>query len=80
MNAKIKLPVRWPQLLAGTVSMLFTGVIYAWSILKMPLARELGWGTAELAFNYTLTLSVFCAGGLLSGFLAPRTTPRLRCP
>lgn len=78
MNAKIKLPVRWPQLLAGTVSMLFTGVIYAWSILKMPLARELGWGTAELAFNYTLTLSVFCAGGLLSGFLAPRTTPRLR--
>ena len=29
--------VRWPFLAVGVVSMLFAGIIYAWSILKAPL-------------------------------------------
>ena len=32
-------PVRWQYLLTGALSMLFAGIIYAWSILKTPFAE-----------------------------------------
>lgn len=34
--------VRWPFLAVGVVSMLFAGIIYAWSILKAPLGDAFG--------------------------------------
>ena len=49
----------------GVIAMLFAGIIYAWSILKMPLATEFGWGAAQLALNFTLTMTFFCIGGFL---------------
>ena len=56
---KHDLSVRWLYLLIGVVAMLFAGVLYAWSILKAPLAAEFGWGTSELALNFTLAMSFF---------------------
>ncbi len=55
---KILLPI-------GIISMLFSGIIYAWSILKEPLAKEFGWGPEDLALNFTLTMTFFCIGGFL---------------
>jgi len=49
--------------------MLFTGIIYAWSILKEPLKAEFGWGPSQLALNFTLTMCFFCIGGIVAGFL-----------
>ena len=60
-----KLSARWGYLIVGVVAMLFAGVLYAWSILKAPLAREFGWGASDLALNFTLAMSFFCIGGLL---------------
>ena len=34
--------IRWLYLALGTVTLLVAGVIYAWSILKAPLAAEFG--------------------------------------
>ncbi|MBQ2755810.1 MAG: MFS transporter [Oscillospiraceae bacterium] len=56
---------RMLYLAMGTVSMLFAGVIYAWSILKMPLAQEFGWGASQLTLNFTLTMCFFCLGGFI---------------
>ena len=56
----------------GVFSMLFAGIIYAWSILKAPLGAEFGWGVEELALNFTLTMCSFCLGGLLGSQLAKR--------
>lgn len=70
-------PVRWPYLLAGTAGMLFAGIIYAWSILKAPLAEAFGWTPADLALNFTLTMCFFCIGGVVSGILTRKTSPRL---
>ena len=41
-NSKQKLSIRWFYLGVGVVAMLFAGIIYAWSILKDPLAAEFG--------------------------------------
>ena len=63
---------RWWILAAGVAAMLFAGILYAWSILKVPFAEELGYGSSALALNFTLTMSFFCLGGLFSSALVKR--------
>ena len=74
---KNNLSVRWLYLVIGVVGMLFAGVLYAWSILKSPLATEFGWGASALALNFTLAMSFFCIGGLLGAQLSKRIGHRL---
>lgn len=57
------------MLALGVFSMLFAGIIYAWSILKAPLASELNFDGSALALNFTLTMCFFCLGGLAGSFL-----------
>lgn len=64
--------IRWFYLIIGVVSMLFAGVLYAWSILKPPLTNEFGWSASELALNFTLAMSFFCVGGLLGAQVSKR--------
>ena len=68
---------RWFYLVVGMVAMLFAGVLYAWSILKAPLAGDFGWGASQLALNFTLAMSFFCVGGLLGAALAKRVGHRV---
>ena len=63
---------RWFYLVVGVMAMLFAGVLYAWSILKAPLAAVFGWGASELALNFTLAMSFFCIGGLLGAQISKR--------
>lgn len=74
---KNKVFTRWLYLAIGVIAMLFAGVLYAWSILKAPLAGEFGWGASELALNFTLAMSFFCAGGLLGAQLSKKVGHRI---
>jgi len=74
---KSNISIRWFNLAIGVVAMLFAGVLYAWSILKAPLATEFGWGTSQLALNFTLAMSFFCVGGLLGAQLSKRAGSRI---
>ncbi len=66
MNKAAKnISIRWFYMAVGVISMLFAGVLYAWSILKAPLATEFGWGASALALCFTLAMTTFCIGGLL---------------
>jgi len=69
---KRNISVRWTYLVIGVIAMLFAGVLYAWSILKSPLAAEFGWGASDLALNFTLAMSFFCIGGLLGAQISRR--------
>lgn len=71
--------IRWLYLVIGTVTLLFAGVIYAWSILKAPLAAEFGWTASALSLNFTLTMCCFCFGGMLGGALNKRLGLRIAC-
>ena len=64
--------VRWVYMAIGVVSMLFAGILYAWSILKAPLSGEFGWGASGLAINFTIAMTLFCIGGLLGAKLSAR--------
>ena len=63
-------------LAAGVATMLFAGVLYAWSILKVPFAAELGYDASSLAMAFTLAMSFFCIGGFLCGRLTRRIGTR----
>ena len=64
--------IRWAYLVLGVAALLFAGVIYAWSILKTPLAEAFGWTGSQLALNFTLTMCFFCLGGFVGGLLSKR--------
>ena len=71
-NTHNTLSMRWVYLAVGVIAMLFAGVLYAWSILKAPLAADFGWGPSQLALNFTLAMSFFCIGGLLGAQISKR--------
>ncbi len=61
---------RWVYLALGVASMLFAGIIYAWSILKAPFAFF--WTAPQLALNFTITMTCFCLGGFVGAKLSKR--------
>ena len=69
MIEKNNLSKRWWILISGVATMLFAGIIYAWSILKTPFSAELGYQPSVLSMNFTLTMCFFCIGGFSSGRL-----------
>ena len=71
---------RWTRLAISVVALLLAGIIYAWSFLKGPLAELYNWtpSGSQLQLNYTLTLCFFCIGGLISGYLAKKFSPKIR--
>ena len=77
MNTNKNLTVRWFYLAVGVIAMLFAGILYAWSILKSPLAAEFSWGASELALNFTLAMSFFCIGGLVGAKISGKSGPMI---
>lgn len=69
---------RWGQLIMGMLVMLFAGIIYSWSILKLPFTTEFGWDAAQLGVNYTITILCFCVGGFISGLISNKTKVKSR--
>lgn len=74
---KSKGSYRWFILGVSVISMLFAGIIYAWSILKVPFAEDFGWSANNLSLNFTLTMCFFCVGGLAGSFLSRKIGVKL---
>ena len=47
------------------IIMLFLGLIYAWSIFATPLEKAYGWDRAQTSLTFTISISLFCIGGLV---------------
>ncbi len=77
MNNTSALNKRWLYLIAGVISMLFSGVLYAWSILKVPFKEVFGWSDSILAFNFTLTMTFFCLGAFFGSILSKKHGAKL---
>ena len=77
MTKQTNLSHRWLILAVGVFTMLFAGIIYAWSILNVPFAKQLSYETSTLALNFTFTMSFFCLGGFVSGKLVKRIGTKL---
>ena len=77
MSAKTNLNKRWLFLGVGVFTMLFSGVLYAWSILKIPFKEVFGWSDKPLALNFTLTMCFFCLGAFFGSLICKRIGPKI---
>ena len=77
MTTTSSLNRRWLYLIVGVFAMLFSGVLYAWSILKVPFKELFGWSDSALALNFTLTMCFFCLGAFVGSLICKRVGMRL---
>ena len=77
MTTKFNLNRRWLFLVSGVFTMLFSGVLYAWSILKIPFKNEFEWSDSVLAFNFTLTMCFFCLGAFWGSLICKKIGPKI---
>ncbi len=77
MTTSHPLPKRRLYLAIGTFTMLFAGVLYAWSILKIPFKEQFAWSDSALSFNFTLTMCFFCLGSFAGSLLCKRVGSRI---
>jgi len=52
--------------------LLCLGLIYGWSIFVAPLEAEFGWVRSQTSLTFTISMAMFCIGGLAAGMLLSR--------
>ena len=72
MSTQNSLKKRWLYLASGVFAMLFSGVLYAWSILKVPFKEDFGFGESVLSLNFTLTMCFFCLGAFFGSLICKK--------
>ena len=77
MNSRNSFSIRWIYLAVGVFTMLFSGVLYAWSILKIPFKEVFAWSDSALAFNFTMTMCFFCLGAFAGSLICKKFGSRL---
>ncbi len=77
MNGNTQIQKRGFYLATGVFAMLFSGVLYAWSILKIPFKESFGWSDSVLALNFTLTMCFFCLGAFFGSLICKKIGPKI---
>jgi len=68
---------RWAYLVLSVFLLLFLGLIYAWSVFRIPLEQEFGWSKSGTSLTFSISMVMFCLGGLISGVLTARKGMRI---
>jgi len=68
---------RWGSLMAGTLMLLCLGLLYAWSIFRIPLMEMfISWTATQASAVFTFSMSSFCLGIFFCGLLVKRISYR----
>lgn len=62
--------------LTSMLMLLCLGLIYGWSIFVAPLEAEFGWARAQTSLTFTISMAMFCIGGLAGGMMMLRGAKR----
>lgn len=69
---------RWFYAIIGVTVLLFAGLVYAWSVLSIPISQEFPeWSKAQLSMTFTIVMILFCIGCMVGGFLSAKVSAKI---
>jgi OFA family oxalate/formate antiporter-like MFS transporter len=68
---------RWGIAAAGLLMQIALGAVYAWSVFRIPLAKESHWSIEEVTFTFTVSIFVLGIACFFGGIWLNRKGPRV---
>jgi OFA family oxalate/formate antiporter-like MFS transporter len=68
---------RWYIALAGVFMQLALGAVYAWSVFRVPLAKQFRWSISEVTLTFTISIFVLGVAAFFGGLWLNRRGPRV---
>jgi MFS transporter, OFA family, oxalate/formate antiporter len=68
---------RWSIALAGVFLQVALGGVYAWSVFRIPLAKQFGWSISEVTLTFTISIFVLGIAAFFGGLWLTRQGPRI---
>jgi MFS transporter, OFA family, oxalate/formate antiporter len=68
---------RWGIAVAGVFLQIALGAVYAWSVFRLPLAKQFGWSISEVTLTFTVSIFVLGVAAFFGGLWLNRRGPRI---
>src|SRR2546430_6532950 len=68
---------RWVIAIAGVFLQVALGAVYAWSVFRVPLAKQFGWSISEVTLTFTISIFVLGFAAFFGGLWLTRKGPRV---
>src|SRR3982074_832219 len=68
---------RWWIALAGILLQMALGAVYAWSVFRVPLAKQFNWSISEVTLTFTIAIMVLGFASFFGGLWLKRVGPRV---
>src|SRR6266487_1965481 len=68
---------RWVIAIAGVFFQIALGAVYAWSVFRVPLAKQFGWSISEVTLTFTISIFVLGFAAFFGGLWLNRKEPRV---
>jgi len=68
---------RWVIAIAGVFLQVALGAVYAWSVFRVPLAKQFGWSISEVTLTFTISIFVLGFAAFFGGLWLSRKGPRV---
>ncbi len=68
---------RWVIAIAGVFLQVALGAVYAWSVFRVPLAKQFGWSISEVTLTFTISIFVLGFAAFFGGLWLNRKGPRV---
>src|SRR4051812_23334686 len=66
---------RWGIAVAGVFLQIALGAVYAWSVFRVPLAKQFGWSISEVTLTFTISIFVLGIAAFFGGLWLNRSGP-----
>jgi OFA family oxalate/formate antiporter-like MFS transporter len=70
-------PNRWGVAVAGFFMQMALGAVYAWSVFRIPLAKQFHWSISQVTLTFTICVFVLGVAAFFGGLWLNRKGPRV---
>ena len=67
----------WVIAIAGVFFQIALGAVYAWSVFRVPLAKQFGWSISEVTLTFTISIFLLGVSAFFGGLWLNRKGPRV---